>query len=88
VTKEPKLPLNDNFAGKAEGRLRQLDQRPPDAGIHDAGIHKGRRRRPVWCCTTMRTANHRSFIFSAMRIVGFVRGAILIAAVSRLTQSL
>jgi hypothetical protein len=21
VTKEPKLPLNDNFAGKAEGRL-------------------------------------------------------------------
>jgi hypothetical protein len=36
----------------------------------------------------MRTANHRSFIFSAMRIVGFVRGAILIAAVSRLTQSL
>jgi hypothetical protein len=29
---EPKLPLNGNFAGKAEGRRRQLDRRPPDAG--------------------------------------------------------
>jgi hypothetical protein len=82
VTKEPKLPLNDNFAGKAEGRLRQLDRRPPDAGMH-----KGRRRRPVRWCTTMRIANHRIFIFSAISIVGLVLGAILIAAVSRPTKT-
>ena len=83
MTKEPKLPLNGNFAGKAEGRCRQLDRRSPDAGIY-----KGRRRCPVRCCTTMRTANHRIFIFSAISIAGFVLGAILIAAVSRLSQSL
>jgi hypothetical protein len=83
VTKEPNLPLNDTIAGNAEGRLRQLDRRPPDAGIH-----KGRRRRPVRCYTAMRIANHGIFIFSAISIVGFVLGAILIAAVSRLTQNL
>ena len=47
LTKEPKLVLNDNNAGKAEGihlmigrrparRLRQLDRRPADAGVHRA----------------------------------------------------
>jgi hypothetical protein len=40
------------------------------------------------CCTTMRTKNHSLFIFSPISIVGFVLGAILLAAVSRLTQSL
>ena len=45
LTKEPKLLLNDNDAGKPEGihlmigrrpyrRVRQLDRRPADAGIH------------------------------------------------------
>ena len=45
LTKEPKLLLNDNDAGKPEGihlmigrrpdrRVRQLHRRPPDAGIH------------------------------------------------------
>jgi len=76
VAKEPKLPLNDNFEGKAKGRLRQIDRRPPDVGIH-----KARRRRPVRCCSTMRTKNHSIFIFSAISFVGIVLGAILIAAV-------
>ncbi len=51
LTKEPKLLLNDNNAGKPEGihlmigrrpvrRVRQLDRRPADAGVH-----QGRRRR-------------------------------------------
>ena len=51
LTKEPKLLLNDNDAGKPEGihlmigrrpacGVRQLDRRPADAGIH-----QGRRRR-------------------------------------------
>ena len=51
LTKEPKLLLNDNYAGKPEGihlvigrrpgrRIRQLDRRPADAGVH-----RGRRRR-------------------------------------------
>jgi hypothetical protein len=83
VTKAPKLPLNGTFAGNAEGRFRHLDRRPPDAGIH-----KGRRRRPVRCCTTTRIANHRIFIFSAISIGGVALGAILIAAVSRLIQNL
>jgi haloacid dehalogenase-like hydrolase len=50
LTKEPKLLLNDNNAGKPEGihleigapRVRQFDRRPADAGIH-----QGRRRRPA-----------------------------------------
>jgi hypothetical protein len=37
VTKEPKLPLNGNFAGKAEGRRRQLDRRPPMLEYTKAG---------------------------------------------------
>ena len=52
LTKEPKLLLNDNNAGKPEGIhlmigatahhcVRQLDRRPANAGIH-----QGRRRRP------------------------------------------
>ena len=54
LTKEPKLLLNDNNAGKPEGihsddrppalcRLRQLDRRPADAGVHQGG----RGRAPV-----------------------------------------
>ena len=48
LTKEPKLLLNDNDAGKPEGihlmigrrpvrRVRQLDRRPADAGVHQGG---------------------------------------------------
>ena len=51
LTKEPKLLLNDNDAGKARGHpphdrpsavrgVRQLDRRPADAGVH----RRGRRR--------------------------------------------
>ena len=53
LTKEPKLLLNDNDAGKPEGihlmigrrplrGVRQLDRRPANAGVHH-----GRRRRPA-----------------------------------------
>src|ERR1700747_1660193 len=44
LTKEPELLLNDDNAGKPEGihlvigcRIRQLDRRPADAGVHQGG---------------------------------------------------
>ena len=66
LTKEPKLLLNDNNAGKPEGIhlmigrrplrcLWQLDRRPPNARIH-----RSRRRcaaRPCSSCTTMQSAS-------------------------------
>ena len=66
LTKEPKLLLNDNNAGKPEGihlmigrrpvrRVRQLDRRPADAGVHQ-GRRRARGSR-CWCCTTMRSAS-------------------------------
>ena len=66
LTKEPKLLLNDNNAGKPEGihlmigrrpvcGVRQLDRRPADARIHQGAATA--RGCACWCCTTMRRAN-------------------------------
>ena len=63
LTKEPKLLLNNNNAGKPEGihlmigrrperGIRQLDRRPRDARVHrERATARGWR---CWCCTTMR----------------------------------
>ena len=53
LTKEPKLLLNDNYAGKVEGIHLEIGRRPHaafgnstgDRRPADAGIHEGRRRR-------------------------------------------
>ena len=66
LTKEPKLLLNDNNAGKPEGIHLMIGRRPyaafgnSDRRSADAGVHRRRataRGWRCWCCTTTRSAN-------------------------------
>ena len=66
LTKEPKLLLNDNDAGKPEGIHLMIGRRPYAAFGNSTGDQqmleytKSRRRRAArrcWCCMTMRSAN-------------------------------
>ena len=89
LTKEPKLLLNDNHAGKPEGihlmigapadhRLRQLHGRPPDAGVH-----KGRRRRPAGAAGPPRRRNARICLWTGPRAAGHESGRVHPGALRR-----
>ena len=66
LTKEPKLLLNDNKAGKPEGIHLMIGRRPRD-GVRQLRPATSRcsntptagdgARLVVWCCTTTRSAN-------------------------------